>query len=729
MRTIFLLIAVVWNVGLPQQMIAQETKLPESLKTLPANTAFFYGVHNGADFLKMLAGSELAKQLAVSSISEISAQDIVESLDFDAIEIDFEEAAEDARGAIEPHQADYEAFVSQLMRNDVILAGDESWSKTRESICDCILIVKENISLVETKPDVYRYEGLDELLSAESFANVRIPNTLVSFQLTDIAPATRLIAEMVKSAGEQTKEQLGDWTYQSHMVGDDQLMAFSYPLLKLVEPKDDEKLTKDDWEDRQKLADRFRDRSFQVAIGLVQSRFVFFMGEEIEALKNLVGVAATPRLVAQKELELVLPQDGDVLIASAYVSDRFAKSANALGDKGIFTNLTDLVGSIWAMVKVDDVPVQQAVMAFGFPPEAIVTFGSKLKSIGERWDALAGPKAGWSATICAAPSGIIGRGVTFTVDPRLPEAALSVDQHVGDEVVAFHARQGTTTSARLMLGYEFFSQLYIGFTSVMIEMMGEEEETEGMGLHFQRLNQMPIRLAAIIDDRWLPALGDGGQAIVVTRFDPTPDEYDNMPIEFSLVSGVVNDQDLRNAGDLIRRWANSWVNQYYEIIKKTDPEEDLTVPTIDPPMIANDGDSDVFTFVQLSENSEELADEEPQIDLPWDLTEIGTMFHWRLSTDVLAMGSNVLVTKKMLAKQTPIPSDRGLATGDGVVRSVTWIDFDQIAKIFNSAREEDAQEVVRAIRNIDWYHRITTTNKNKTIRRWKLSMPLGDKPE
>ena len=101
----------------------------------------------------------------------------------------------------------------------------------------------------------------------------------------------------------------------------------------------------------------------------------------------------------------------------------------------------------------------------------------------------------------------------------------------------------------------------------------------------------------------------------------------------------------------------------------------------------------------------------------------------RLVLEVLAMGSNVLVTKKMLAKKKPISSGRGLAADEGVVRAVIWVDFDQVAKIFDNANDDESQQIAKLIRSIDSYHRITTTNENKTTRRWKFSIPLGDSPK
>ena len=59
------------------------------------------------------------------------------------------------------------------------------------------------------------------------------------------------------------------------------------------------------------------------------------------------------------------------------------------------------------------------------------------------------------------------------------------------------------------------------------------------------------------------------------------------------------------------------------------------------------------------------------------------------------------------------------------VPTVIWIDADQIAKMYDGVDDDDTQLLAKLIRCFDSYHRVTTTEKDKTIRRWKLSMKLG----
>ena len=87
-----------------------------------------------------------------------------------------------------------------------------------------------------------------------------------------------------------------------------------------------------------------------------------------------------------------------------------------------------------------------------------------------------------------------------------------------------------------------------------------EDAAEGVSLHFDRLNQMPLRLTKIVHDQLLPALGAGGQAIVLTRFDPTPNDDGDVPIEVTFVSGVADQQQLLGAGEMIRQWTNSLIS-------------------------------------------------------------------------------------------------------------------------------------------------------------------------
>ncbi|MGB7344676.1 MAG: hypothetical protein WBD20_10705, partial [Pirellulaceae bacterium] len=731
MRNSLLFCLLGWQVLASDQVYAQAAndaaQWPPSLGNVPHNTAFCYGIHNGAEFATMLLGSELVLQLAQSGASSISVEAISESLgsEFELGDISFglSEATEQANDVTQQQRSDLSDLARQLFARDAIVIGDESWSTTWESISKSVLIAKENLSLVEKEANSYTIEGIDALLADESFAKIRIPDTVLSFQLTDTSPATRLLDQLSISVGDAMPETLAGWKYYRHAIEADSLAVFSYSLRDgLIAVTDEDDMDAKEKSEHEKLLGILRDRSFQFGIGLVKSRLVIFVGEDIQRVADLIDVGAnqTKRLVARNELASVVPAPEEILIASAYVSDRYAKSADVLGNQGLLSNLTSFVSNLGGMVKVGDVPIDQAAIGMGIPSAAWTQLGSKLKWLGERWDALVPPNAGWAATISASPSGIVGRSVTMTIDPRLPVTALTVEQHLGDDVIAFYARQGTTSAERCLLAYEFASQSMIGFTKLMITFADEEEISENVDLHFGRLNQMPLRLTKIVNESLLPALGDGGQAIVLTRLDPTPNEHDNVPIEVSFVSTVANRQALVDAGEMIRQWANSLVNQYCEIIKKMDPDEaDMDVPTLPPPMVTDDGDSNLFTLAALTSEADSVDDADAAKDAPavsadWDISSIGTMFHWRLSDDVLAMGTNIVITKNMLKPKRPVSPNRGLGDIDGVLRSIIWIDTDQIAKMYEGIDDEDAQSFAKIVHCIDSYHRVTTTNNRKT---------------
>lgn len=240
MRTAFLIVICLlgnsaWQTSSPNPLCGQETPLPVSLKRLPQNTAFFYGIHNGTKFWKMLAQSDLSQQLVASGLSELTAEDyqgLMEG-DYGGIEIDFDEAAKGTMDAIGDHQDDYEAVVKQLLTSDAILVGDDSWVTTWESIAKCFRIAKEEFSVIEVGENKHKVLGSETLLQSVAWKNLRVPNTLLSFQLTDTAPAIRLLEQFRSHTDNLTNEELGGWQKGDHplgALGDNSLAVLSRPL-------------------------------------------------------------------------------------------------------------------------------------------------------------------------------------------------------------------------------------------------------------------------------------------------------------------------------------------------------------------------------------------------------------------------------------------------------------------------------------------------------------------
>lgn len=734
-------------------------QLPNSLRGLPANTAFFYAVHNGGRFLRMLTSSEFSRELTRLGADQAIAEQLPEAMEGSKIElgifsIEYDETAEQAKQAVSGNEEHLKAVFGQMLQNDAILIGDDTWTSSWESISKLMLIARENLSLEEKNaPDSFELQGIDALLNDEALKQLRIPNTLLSFTLSDAAPAQTLLDQVFESSQSLDSSECGDWRFQRHPIGEDSVLLFSYPLDAWLEDESKKMdLTEKQLAQREQFQNVLRDRAFHFAMGLIQKRLIFFIGEDLRKIPNLLGTSTAPtnRLVTTDALQSVLPDPGEILIASAFASDRYAKSTDALAGAGLLTQTTSVIRGIAGTAKVDDVPVDQLAMGFGIFPGSLEMLGERLDSIGQRWDALAAPKAGWAATISASPSGITGRSVTTTVDPKLPPTPLKIDQHVGKDVIAFYARQGTTTGERILLGYEFLSHVYLGFVEMMLGFAGEEGQVNGdVQRHLQRLRQMPMRLAATVNTHLFPALGVDGQAVVMTRYDATPNSNDDAPIQFSLVSSVASREAMMKSGELLRRWANSFANQVGQIGAALD-EQDSTPPfEISMPLVADDGNSDVFTlpfFIDTAPtNSREaiINGEAAEIDvkpnpgilkpaerISWSPESMQAMFHWRLSNRVLAMGTDVTVTREMLEQRQPVSSDRGLKPIEGITRAVTWIDAMQIAKIpegsgDSAENEEEIKQFQTLVHCFDSYHRITTTHQGKTIRRWKLSMPLG----
>ncbi len=730
----------------------------------PGNTAFCFGVHNGSKFVSMMMRSKLALQLtkvmaansdnkdgedaaadaATDAATDVDVGEIIwnlseNELDLSTIQISFDDDAKQTLLNLSNHQEDLLDVASQLLANDAILIGDESWSATWEAICKSIVIAREKTSLVRRDADTLALEGFDALMADESFANIRIPNTVLSCQLTDSASTKRLLQQISKSSQAATDDDLGGWKYRSEEIQSVSMAVFSYPLVDLVgsEVNETEELNAQELSERKQLHALLLGRSLQFAIGLVDSRLVIYTGENFPDAAPLIRHASdySKRLADRNTLASVMPLQDETMIASAFVSDRFAKSSQVMGRQGWIANTIGLISTMPMAIQIDGVAIDQMAMAMGLPDIGWTQLIEKLDHIDKQWNQLAITKAGWSATIAASSSGIVGRSESRWIDPRLPSTPLTVDQHIGDDVIAFYARQGTTTAARCLIAYDFVSHLCLGFSRITIMIGDDQEFDQGVNLHFRRLGQMPLRLANIVNDKWLPALGNGGQAIVLTRFDPTPELADNVPFELTLVSQVANRQKLAEAGKMLKQWCNSTINQYCEIIKKMDSDTaDIDVPIVEPTILFTDEQSDVFTLAFSTAATDEPSDDDEKASIQdafdLNLDSLGSIYHWRLTDDVFTLGTNPLISKKMLSPRPDLAHRRELETTPNTqpstLRSVIWIDTDQIAKMFDGIDDPAAKDAVNVIRSIDSFHRIGVTQADKTIHRWKLTMPLGE---
>ncbi len=205
---------------------------------------------------------------------------------------------------------------------------------------------------------------------------------------------------------------------------------------------------------------------------------------------------------------------------------------------------------------------------------------------------------------------------------------------------------------------------------------------------------------------------------------------------------------------MLRTWANSVVNQYYQLVIELS-DDPLEVPHIAPPSVLRDGASDVYMmmmpdtpelFGDATDAAPELAEEAvteitpdtaPEDTAPEDTGSDGGIDldpHWRLNDEILAIGTSRFVTQPML-----LPRSDGIRWRAGVpenhLRSITWIDTAKIADVYDSLAEhpgmtksnaEESHAIADLIRTVHSYRRVTHTQEGVTVTHSKLEMPLGD---
>ena len=720
---------------------ATEKNLPQSIRSLPKDVAFFYAIHDGAKLIELLKESKLSEQAAKSEIAQDLAAELApdlqtDSLDLGIFEIETGQITDGAKKALEGREVEVYPLLSQLCGNDAIICGDVSWSETWESLSKVILVAQQTLSLETQGEGENTLEGVDEVIDLPEFANIRVPNTLAAFTLEDTKPAESLIDQIHSWAINVPKEELGDWHFGKHSIGENSLQVFSYPLDNWDVMTASAKLTAEDIVTRQKMKKVLSGRSIHLAMGLIDNRLVLFLGEELDAIDRLAGIGLDEkdRLAATDHLDGILPAADEMMIATAYRSDRYANSNSAIGNSGVFSSIVEAIAGIARMAEVDGVPINQIAPGLGMLGGGF-DFKSKSKEIAEKWNSLNLKPAGWVGSISISKSGITGRTVLQTVDPRLPQTGLNVDQHIDPNAMFLHARQSTTIGQRTLLVVDFFGALVNWYMDLLTGLGVSDEMPEDGKRSLQRIGQLPMRLAAITNDHWLPALGDGGIGFAIVAnldVDPTGDFDESStksPYDFALVAKVKDADKLRKAGDMMRTWLNSMFKQYTLAATSMDDELPETVFQIPPPHAADDGGSDIYEFNWdhlEGVTKEDLIDE----------TEPGLFnydYHWRLNQETLVFGGNRDVTRSMLKHHPQPPSVFQLP---GVRRSITRVDLGLYAKQMVNAADraiakaddidpdemKEFEEFLATLRALPTFHTETRTNNGKTYGAWKLSL-------
>ena len=193
------------------------------------------------------------------------------------------------RSVFDEHRDDLSAVARQLLQSDAIVCGDQNWIPFWNAISETIAFAKTKLSLEETGENEYRFTGLDAVIEHPSFAEIKIPSTLAAFTLSDAEPATRLLSRLESWSQSVPREELGKWQTSLTRVGGQPVVVFSYPLDEWEMNPEDFELTDDDLRSRELIQRVLADRRFHVAVGIIQSRLIFFVGEDTERLSRLTG--------------------------------------------------------------------------------------------------------------------------------------------------------------------------------------------------------------------------------------------------------------------------------------------------------------------------------------------------------------------------------------------------------------------------------------------------------
>ena len=756
-----------------QDVAPEQPSLPNSIRDAPADISFCYGIHNTQRLLEVFAQSDFASFLRDSGLSEeivpVVSQDLLsDELDFGVFSIDFS----DTDFTPIPTQSDNEdqirtdvsSLQKQLLANDACVIGDKSWAVSWEAISQSVLLLHEHVGLVDKGGNNFELSGINEVLENPVVNKVRIPGTLFSFGLSDTKPLERLMIEYRKALSEEDHGE-DKWLIEEQRIGNESLVKVSYPLDEWDEtPRAEDGDAKEPTDEQKKQTKNMKrilnGRRLFVVFGLAESRLVVFIGEDISQLDHLLGLGAQPAnlMSTTTHFERVLPADNETLVASGYTSDRYAKSTQALGGKGFTSYLIDGIAAVFPYIEVDGVPIADMAngMTMGFGLTGVgASLPKRMEEIERQWKDVSLPPRGWAGTISVGPESLVGRTIRTATDDRLPDSGMTIDQHRAAPPVVVFAGQTTSVTKKSFLVFETVNNLLMGYLDLITSFTNDVESSEETSRIGNRLRQMPLRLSNIVHEHLLPALGDGGVMLVVNAADPSDLTHDSTevanaflsPFDVSLAIDVQDELELSKAGALLRTWANSYVNQYTRFgnIMTGDNEDVSEIPA---PNIQREGRSDVFTFewpdVESEDKAEVEADQtndESNDDVSNHQIEeslIGADFHWRLSKNLLVVGTNRRLSNLMLderpiqAPELNLPGERRTffhIHPNPYAESVRR--FVEMAKDHDpDIEQDDLEEMASFISGIEMFPEVfgeTRTHQGKTLGAWKMLLKSSSK--
>ncbi|MCG8652441.1 MAG: hypothetical protein MI861_21550, partial [Pirellulales bacterium] len=472
-----------------------------SVRSVPSDASFFFGLHHGAEFLQRLADSEFGRQ--VGFVPEQWFQ----------LDVAGDESAQP-----DPLTEDITQLMTQLLASDAFVYGGADWCQTFEAVAR---ITEQRDQLRQAQGDDFDAQQFFLSLPDEDIAEVRIPSIVLAFELADVGPAQRLIAqyEPLLNAG-----VLPTWvTYHGpRQVGDDSMhvLGLTAELGKWIranwDPSSDQ-----DLQVFQKLQRIAFGRELMVAIGIVDSRLAICVGEDLQAVEAMSATEqgdSNPSLMAQASFASILNQGQSTLLATGYVSDRWVE---ACGRQGSNTNLVSSLGKLLVSIAsqmqvsgVDAVDQDQTAILLSMVQPALVELQQNLDRVSTRWQELSPPKGGWSAAVWMDRQGLQGRSVVRTVDPRLPARPLDAHRFAGSDPVLALAWQGGDWIERASLVTELVQVLGDSLLSTSMAMLSSDPE---MAAQFQMVQAVHAKLDGSFDElrkiaqeQWAPSLDDGG---------------------------------------------------------------------------------------------------------------------------------------------------------------------------------------------------------------------------
>ena len=125
-----------------------------------------------------------------------------------------------------------------------------------------------------------------------------------------------------------------------------------------------------------------------------------------------------------------------------------------------------------------------------------------------------------------------------------------------------------------------------------------------------------------------------------SRSRSTPMQLIQNQTLFDLVfaTKVKDPEKLRTAGNLLRTWANSLFKQYFKASSIFGDVDESDLPQLPLPNVESNADSDLFTIGLTDIPGFEISVADNDSD--GDESFFGSGFHWRLSDELLILGTS-----------------------------------------------------------------------------------------